>query len=251
VLKKIPSVPPWLFWILLVVVAVSTWVIVSLPLRGPWGEFWGIDEEGWASVWATVLSAAIAATVAILVLRKQSAAQAATAKSDRDHAAQQAAKDRHHQSELARVERDIASTIALHAVLIDYLDKQEESFRTFPKNSYSLISHADENRKQFENALEHWAMNCGMTPGETLHVKNIIKRLATQYIFWPGPGQVTLRGDYRNFLREMFDDLFMTISTPPDTRYIALAFRLKKYDEDIEVRDRKMYDAASAEDASK
>lgn len=249
--KFLSRIPSWVLWTL-----IALGVIVPvLHLRGPWGEFWGIDEEGWASAWATFLSAAIAATVAILILRKQSAHQASTAETNRQHTADEAEKDRkeqariaaddrHHQAELARVERDIVATTALHAVLIEYLDAQQADIKWIRPTPAT-----EEIRKRFERTLEHWAINCGMPPGETLDVKLMIRETATKYFFFPGEGPAILREDYRNFLREMFDDLYMTISTSPKERYKALEFRRAKYRDDIQVRDRELYGFATSSDS--
>lgn len=226
---------------------ITGFAIATLDLWGPWGEFWGINEEGWASVWATVVSAAIAATVAILILHKQSADQASTAEANRRHTAEEAEKDRreqaliaaadrNHQAELARIERDIAATTALHAILDKYLAAQKAD-----RNQVRPTPETEEIRKEFERALDRWEINCGMTPGEALDVKIIINVTATNYFFYPGNGSVILREDYRNYLREMFEDLYRTISMSPKGRYEALKVRRAKYCDDLQVRDRELY----------
>lgn len=217
-----------LVWILLVIGVV--WMaglrILEWKIQGGnWGNYWGVDEEGWAGMWATIISASVAATVAIYVLRRQSDTQAAIAQADR-----------HHQAEEARIARDIEATLRLQQDLDDFLmgaDALAELLDGYMQGEQAEhLRHpsVDVRLRTLLMSMQRWGANSGLESYEYRAIIYVMRLEAIHYLVIDNNQQCHLHADFAGHLRQMVGELVLHLATPGDQKFSVMKKHVDYFD---------------------
>lgn len=203
---------------------------------GNWGNYWGIDEEGWITVWATFISATIAATVAISVLWGQN-----------KHLAKLAASDRTHQAEEARIPRNIEATLTLNEDLDAYLSAADALYEYANGWLKDIPAHladpsVDARYRKLKSSIHRWSSNSGLESYQYRAVVSVMIEEARHYILEHPSAYIDTEPDLGSHLRQMVEEIMLHLQTPGNRMWEVMEKHVKYYDQQIQPKITKLDD---------
>ncbi|MEX5275448.1 hypothetical protein [Kocuria sp. CPCC 205261] len=162
------------------------------------GDFWGIKAEHWVAFWGSVLGAVLSAAVAVIILWRQTRAQALQAADDRREQAEIARLDREHQAEVARQSREIDAVSQLHGAIQNFLDAQNDFFengtwwdgKTHETRPTALMT-------QVEISAHKWSLSTGVDAKISSSVANALVQCCLGYVYRDDYGNKMCFHDYQ------------------------------------------------------
>lgn len=209
------------------------------------GKFWGVEAGDWLSLIAAVLSAALAATIAIYVLRNQNNHQAEQARLDREEQARQAERDRAHQAELSRMDREISTLAELRTKTNSYIKMQQFTHLSHerPENfdSYT-ISEMTDARADFTNELYKWAINSGLPWADAESIINTMQSLVSNYTMETVIGETIDNPEFFKAANAVIETLMKSAHLSPVEKWSMLVQHVSDFDANNKASLKKLRD---------